>query len=347
VRSIRIKQLGRVPPRAVVLGVAAMAVALAAGADIAFGRGTVSPLTAGVVVVETTLGYQGGAAAGTGVVLTPSGEVLTNNHVIRGATAIRVVVPNTGRSYQARVLGYDLAADVALLKLQGASGLQTVAVGDSSKVRLGQKVTAVGNAGGTGSLAAAKGTITGRGKTITARDGQGASEQLTGLLETNAPLQPGDSGGPLLNAANRVLGIDTAASAGFFFQSASNDAYAVPINRALAIARQVEAGKASATVHVGNTGFLGVQLQASGGSGDVSSAGALVAGVVTGSPADRAGLVAGNLITAIDGHPVTSLDTVPTLLLRKMPGDKVQLSWADQTGTQQTTSVTLASGPPQ
>jgi S1-C subfamily serine protease len=338
--------MGRASRGAIMVGIAVLAVASASGVEIALARGTVSPLTAGVVAVETSLGYQGGAAAGTGMVLTRSGEVLTNNHVIRGATAIRVVVPRTGRSYQARVLGYDLAADVALLKLQGASGLQTVAVGDSSKVRVGQKVTAVGNAGGTGSLTVAKGSITGRGKTITAGDGQGTSEQLTGLIETNVALQPGDSGGPLLNAANRVVGIDTAASADFVFRSAANDAYAVPINRALAIAKQVRAGKASATVHIGDTGFLGVQLQASGGYGD-GAPGVGVAGVLAGSPAERAGLVAGSLITAIDGQRVTSVDTVPRLLLRKMPGDAVQLTWTDQLGTQHTASVTLASGPPQ
>jgi S1-C subfamily serine protease len=328
------------------LGIAVLAVACAAGAEIAFARGTVSPLTAGVVVIETTLGYQDGTAAGTGMVLTPSGEVLTSNHVIRGATAIRVVVPQTGRSYQAQVLGYDLAADVALLQLQGASDLPSVAVGDSSRVRFGQKVTAVGNAGGSGSLTAAKGTITGLGKTISASDGEGGTEQLTGLLETNAPVQPGDSGGPLLNAANRVVGIDTAASAAFFFQSVAGDAYAVPINQALAIAKQIETGKGSATVHVGNTAFLGVQLQASRGHGD-GTAGALVAGVLPGSPADVAGLVARDVITAVDGQPVTSLDTLRALLLEKLPGDTLQLTWADQLGTKHTAAVTLASGPPQ
>jgi S1-C subfamily serine protease len=328
------------------LGIAVLAIACAAGAEIASATGTVSPLTAGVVVIESTLGDQNGTAAGTGMVLTPSGEVLTNNHVIRGGTAIRVVVPQTGRSYQAQVLGYDLSADVALLQLQGASDLPPVAVGDSSTVRVGQKVTAVGNAGGSGSLTAAEGTITGLGKTISAGDGQGGTEQLTGLLETNAPVQPGDSGGPLLDAANRVVGIDTAASAALFSQSLVGDAYAVPINQAVAIANQIETGNGSATVHVGNTAFLGAKLQASGSQGD-ATAGALVAGVTPGSPADVAGLVAGDVVTAIDGQPVTSLETVRTLLLEKLPGDTLQLTWADQLGTKQTTAVTLASGPPQ
>src|SRR5207248_556642 len=123
---------------------------------------------------------QGSAAAGTGMVLTSSGEVLTNNHVISGATTIKVVVPKTGRSYKARVIGYDRTADVAVLELQGASNLKTISTG-SAKLSVGATVTALGNAGGTGSITSATGTVTGLGKSITASDGAGDSEQLTGL----------------------------------------------------------------------------------------------------------------------------------------------------------------------
>src|SRR5438270_4402537 len=128
------------------------AIAAAIGADAALAHTSTAAVQTGVVVVRTNLAYQNAAAAGTGMVLTSSGEVLTNNHVIRGATTIRIVIPQTHRTYTARVLGYDVADDVALLKLQGASGLKTVQLGDSSKVRRGQAVTAVGNAGGTGTL---------------------------------------------------------------------------------------------------------------------------------------------------------------------------------------------------
>jgi S1-C subfamily serine protease len=267
-------------------------VAFAVGAGVAVARETatsVPGLRAGVVDVETNLGLEGGAAAGTGMVLTPSGIVLTNNHVIRGATTVRVVLPSSGRTYNARVLGYSVAADVAVLGLQGASHLQTVTIARSTRLRVGQPVTAVGNAGGARRLVVAPGRITGLGKTIMAGDGQNGSAQLTGLIETNAGLQPGDSGGPLFDAAHRVVGMNTAASAGFFLSSTASDAYAVPVTRALAIAKQIQAGRASATVHVGATPFVGVQLQSTDGYFGGGRTGVVVAGVVPGSPADRAG----------------------------------------------------------
>jgi S1-C subfamily serine protease len=333
----------------VVVGVLAASVA----AGIAFARGSVSPVGTGVVVIDTNLAYQGSAAAGTGMVLTSSGEVLTNNHVISGATTIKVVVPTTGRSYTARVLGYSRSADVALLQLQGASNLKTVSV-SSTKLSIGAAVTALGNAGGTGSISSAAGRVTGLGKSITASDGTGASEQLTGLIETNAGIEPGDSGGPLLNSRGQVVGMDTAASSGFGFQNVSaTDAYAIPIAKALTIAHAIAAGKASATVHIGATAFLGIQVtsvDALGygyGGASAPASGALVAGVVSGGPAASAGLAAGDLITAINGHTVSSPTTISTLVLTKKPGAKITVTYRDQYGTSHTASVTLGSGPPQ
>jgi S1-C subfamily serine protease len=339
-----VKILRRLSARTLVLCALAGVIA-AVGASIAFARHDAAPIGTGVVNVRTTLGYQGGAAAGTGIVLTSSGEVLTNNHVIRGATSVRVVVPTTGRSYKATVVGYDVADDVAVLQLSGASNLRTAALGNSSTLHVGQQVTATGNAGGTGKLASVSGTIVGLGKTITASDEQNGSEQLNGLIETNAPLQPGDSGGPLLNSSKRVIGMNTAASVGFSFQTVgATDAYAIPINHALTLAKQIESGRSTATVHVGGTPFLGVQIQDVGGFGD-TTAGGLVAGVVSGSPASKAGLTAGDVITAIGGRTVASSADVLTALLAKTPGAAVQLTWVDQLGNQQTATVTLASGP--
>jgi S1-C subfamily serine protease len=327
------------------LVVALALIAAGAAARLAFARGAVARIGSGVVDIETNLGYEGSSAAGTGIVLTSSGEVLTNNHVIRGATTIRIVLPQSRRSYTATVLGYDVAADVALLKAQGASGLRTASIGNSSKLRLGQTVVGVGNAGGTGTLASARGRITGLGKTITASDGQ-SSEQLTGLIETNANIQPGDSGGPLLDSAHRVVGIDTAGSVGFRFETATTDAYAIPINRAMTIARQIAAGRASANVHIGPTAFLGVNVT-TGGFGRPATAGVLVAAVVPGSPADKSGLIAGDVITAVDGQSVTTTQAVGTIVLRHAPGSTIQLAFVDQLGNQQTATTTLVSGPPQ
>jgi S1-C subfamily serine protease len=223
------------------------------------------------------------SAAGTGVVLTSSGEVLTNNHVIAGATTIRVTVPNTRHTYIARVVGYDTTADVAVLQLQKASNLKTVTVGNASNLTVGARVTAVGNAGGTGTLTSSRGTVTGLNQSITVRDDSEVAERLTGLIETNATLQPGDSEGPLLNSAGRVVGIDTAASSGSSFAlSDSSDGYAIPIGKATAIAKQIVSGKSSATVHIDGTAFLGVEI---GNGMSFAGPGVTIAGVVPNGPA--------------------------------------------------------------
>jgi S1-C subfamily serine protease len=327
----------------VVLLVLVGLVAASVAAGIALARGNATPIGTGVVVIDTNLAYQGSAAAGTGMVLTSSGEVLTNNHVIAGATTIKVVVPTTSKSYTARVVGYNRSADVALLQLQGASNLKTVSI-SSAKLSVGAKVTAQGNAGGTGSISSASGTVTGLGKTITASDDQGGSEQLTGLIETNAGIEPGDSGGPLLNGQGKVVGMDTAASTGFGFESVSaTDAYAIPIAKALTIAHTIASGKASATVHIGATAFLGVQVEPA----DAAGFGALIAGVVAGGPAASAGLAAGDVMTAIDGHVVSSPTTLSALVLTTKPGARITIVYVDQSGTNHTASVKLGTGPAQ
>ena len=301
--------------------------------------------TAGIVVIETNLAYQNAAAAGTGMVLTSSGIVLTNNHVIKGATTVKVVIPSTHRSYTATVLGYDVTDDVALLQVNGAKNWKTVTLGNSSKARTGQPVTAIGNAGGTGVLTTATGRITALRQTITASDGA-SSEQLSGLIETNAALQPGDSGGPLEDATGHVLGMDTAASSGFVVQSQGNQAYAIPINKAVTIAKQIESGHSSSTVHLGTTAFLGVSVESPDQGGQAGS-GALIADTVGGGPADQAGLVAGDVIVSFDGQTVDSPTTLGPLVLKHSPGDSVQVVYLDQFGQQQTVTVTLGSGPPQ
>jgi S1-C subfamily serine protease len=303
------------------------------------------------VDVVSTLGYQNGEAAGTGMVLTSSGEVLTNNHVIDGATSIKATDVGNGRTYTAKVVGYNKTKDVAVLQLQNASGLQTVSL-SSAGVQAGQKVVAVGNAlgkGGTPSVATGKVTATGR--TITASDeSAGNAEQLHGLIQTNAGIQPGDSGGPLLNSAGKVVGMDTAASTSFggFQNVAASDAYAIPIAKAQTIAKQIESGKASATVHIGATAFLGIQVQAVGGGfGSPVGSGAMIAAVVSGGPAATAGLVPGDVITAINGQAITTPTSITSQILAMKPGAKVTITYTDQSGTTQTATVTLGSGPAQ
>jgi S1-C subfamily serine protease len=306
----------------------------------------------GLVDVVSTLGYQQATASGTGLVLTSSGEVLTNNHVIAGATSIVVTDVGNGREYQATVVGYNQSHDIAVLQLRGASGLKTVTLGNSSTATAGQTVVALGNAGGKGGTpSVAAGQITGLGASITASDeGAGTSEHLTGLIHTNAGIQPGDSGGPLVNTAGQVIGINTAASSTFKFQSAQaqTQAYAIPINEAVSIASQIEAGTSSATVHIGATGFLGVEiLSASSAAADglPSGTGATVAGVISGSPAASAGLAAGDVITGVGGHSVSSPSGVQSALESRHPGDHVSISWTNQDGQASSATVVLTTGP--
>jgi S1-C subfamily serine protease len=344
-----------------------------------------------LVDVVSTLGNQGASAAGTGIVLTSNGTVLTNNHVIRGATSIKVTDVGNGRTYAAKVVGYDASKDVAVIQLQNASGLTTANLGDSSSVQAGDSVTALGNAGGKGGTpSVATGAVTALNQGITASDeGSGVnSEQLTGLIETNADIQPGDSGGALVNSYGQVIGMNTAASSGTQFQSESGQsaaqAYAIPIDNAETIAKQVEAGQGSSTVHIGATAFLGIETDGSnsgsgsgssgdsggfgqgdgsgfggfgdgsgfGGQGDGSgsdgsgtSNGVTIAGTLSGSAAANAGLTAGDTITSVGGQAVSSTSDIQQALVKYHPGDKISVSWADQNGQSQTATVTLASGP--
>lgn len=321
------------------------AAAVAAGVAYAEAQTTRPRLGTGVVVIETRLSYAGGQAAGTGMVLTRSGEILTNNHVIRGATTLRVVLPGTGRTYPATVVGYDVGADIAVLQLRGASNLKTVSLGNSSTLKRGQSVRAVGNAGGTGTLTTSTGTVTGLGRSITVDDDSGGSARLTGLIETDAGLQPGDSGGPLFAAA-KVVGMDTAASMSGGLQDVmSRDGYAIPIDRATAIAKLIVSGRSSAAVHIGGTAFLGVS--AASPDDAHAQAGAVVAEVVPGSAAAAAGLSPGDLITAVDGRGVPSPAALGSLILAHAPGETVAITYVDQSGATRSTSTELSSGPPQ
>ncbi|MHB8643462.1 MAG: S1C family serine protease [Gaiellaceae bacterium] len=334
--------LSRIRIAVAVTALAAAATLVAVLASIALAR---TPLVGtGVVVVKTNLGYQNSSAAGTGIVLTSSGKILTNNHVIRGATTIRVVIPSSGRTYIARVVGYDVTADIALLKVN-ASNLRPAQLGTSSSLQLGSSVTALGNAGGTGSIVSASGTITALGQAIDVSDDQGGSEHLTGLIKTDAALQPGDSGGPLVNSAGRVIGIDTAASSRIVFGGGS-EGYAIPINTARSITRLIAAGHASATVHVGGTAFLGVEV-ASASAYYPGVTGGTIVDVVPGSPASTAGIAGGDTITSFAGTTITAPDTLSPLVLQQKPGAKVSVGWIDPYGTSHSATVALASGPPQ
>ena len=302
-----------------------------------------------LVDINTDLGYQSSSAAGTGIVLTSDGTILTNNHVIRGATKISATDVGNGKTYNALVVGYDRSHDIAVIKLVGASGLATASLGNSSSASVGQSVLGIGNAGGQGGTpSVASGTITGLGKSITASDESNSdSERLTGLIATNAPIQPGDSGGPLVNMDGEVLGIDTAASASYSFSNSGSQGFAVPITSAMSIVKQITAGTASSTVHIGQTAFLGVQVQNASSSIDGSSAatGVAVVGSVSASPAAGAGIGQGATITAVNGVTVSQPTDLTNELSPRHPGDKVTIAWTDSSGQSHLSTVVLAKGP--
>jgi S1-C subfamily serine protease len=322
-------------------------------------QGIAAKVAPGLVDVNSTFSYQGGQGAGTGIVLSSNGEVLTNNHVIDGATKVSVTDVGNGKTYNASVVGYDPTHDLAVLQLQGASGLQTAKLGDSSKSAVGDPVVAVGNAGGRGGAPSSTGgSITAVNQSITAGDeAGGSSEQLSGLIQVNANIQPGDSGGSLVNTSGDVIGVDTAASQGSSLTSSGTQGFAIPINQALATAKAIEAGHGSSDVHLGPTAFLGAELSPSnnpsggfgrnqGGFDSTSASGAPLAGVVSGGPLAEAGLAAGDVITSINGTTIDSSSTLSSTLIQYHPGDKVQLGWVDSSGQSHTTTVTLAGGPP-
>jgi S1-C subfamily serine protease len=343
----------------------------------------------GLVDIMSNLKFNGETAEGTGMIISSSGLVLTNNHVIDGATSVRAnLVTNSNPSFTAKVVGYDAADDVALLQLQGASGLTPVTFGNSSQVRLGTPVLALGNAEGNGGARPTQGIINALDRSIQASDeGSNSTENLKHMLQTNAKIEQGDSGGALANNAGQVIGMITAANTSTPGTSSSSGSggslgFAIPINSALAIARQIASGQASATVHIGLPGFLGVEVAQSnssdpqqqaaneaqtgrnGGTGaGINScstggqragvpahvapiaAGALIVGVVCDSAAQSAGMVPGDVITAVNGQPVTTPGSLTVITGKYHPNDVVSVLWVNQKGLERTTRMRLGEAP--
>lgn len=302
-------------------------------ADIA---GQVDP---GLVLINTDISYQGAVGAGTGIVLSPAGVVLTNNHVVEGATQISVTSIANSTAYPATVLGYDRKHDIAVLQLQGAGGLPTAPLGIATPVSVGDRVLAIGNAGGKG-LRRSPGAVTALDQTITAGDELAAPEQLTGMIQVSANLFPGDSGGPLVNGNGQVIGVDTAASGNYRLSHRGGaQGFAIPIGTALADASQIQSGARSGSVHIGPSAMLGV------GVTDQGRGGVAVAQVLRGSPAGQAGITPGDVITGFAGTNVDSDTTLTDLLDQQYPGNTVPLTWLDRSGQQHGATVTLAPGP--
>jgi S1-C subfamily serine protease len=289
-----------------------------------------------VVDIVTNLGE------GTGMIATANGEIITNNHVVEGASSIKVSIDNGG-TYTARVVGTDATADVAVLQLMGVSGLPTVKFGNSSSLVIGSAVVAIGNAGGQGfPSTVTAGDVTSLARTIMASNDSGGTETLTGMIQMDALIEPGNSGGPLVESSGEVVGMDTAALSA---DGATPIGFALPINRVVQIANDIEHGKAGKGVVIGVVAFLGVEGEAvSVGTGTTTGVG--LEYVDPGSPADIAGLQEGDIITAFDGHATPTLNDLATLIHKLRPGDRVRVTFDSFTGATQTVTATLAAASP-
>jgi S1-C subfamily serine protease len=321
------------------------------GIDVHSVASRVAPAVVDINTTLTSFSEPGaaGRAAGTGIILTSSGEVLTNNHVIQNASSIRVTTDG-GSSYTATVIGADPTRDVALLQLRGASGLPTATLADSSSLVIGQEVVAMGNALGRGGApSVTAGTITGLDRKILARSDIGGGEHLRNLIQTDASISPGDSGGPLVNADGQVVGMITA-GANVHISTSTNVAFAIPANDAVSVVDQVRSGNGGPTVVIGEAGYLGIEVAPLdpataarlGLGGDAS--GVVVAGLKPNGPAEQAGIATGSVITAVNGQKVGSADELGAALHRHAPGEQVQVSWVDGNGGHSAT-IRLISGP--
>ncbi|HTG47472.1 MAG TPA: trypsin-like peptidase domain-containing protein, partial [Actinomycetota bacterium] len=316
-----------------------------------------TPATTGTVVnIDTMAASESGGlqplGAGSGMVLTSGGEILTNNHVVQGAEKISVSVPGQGTAL-ATVVGVDTANDIAVLQLQSLNGLtlKPMSFGDSSSVAVGDQITALGNAYGNGGTPkVVTGTVTAVDKTIQAGDSNDPvnpdTETLHGVIEVSANVVPGDSGGPLLNDANQVIGIITAGPG----HGGSGIGYAIPITPTLDVVNKIRAGEESGSILIGPRGFLGVAVN----DLDAATAQALglsdLSGVVIdyvrpNSAADKLGLAQGAVIRSVDGTQIVNGDTLGAVLHAKTPGQTVQITWVDAKGTHSGTATLTGGGP--
>src|SRR5256714_4791542 len=299
-----------------------------------------------IVDINTTIGSS--AAAGTGMIVSSTGEILTNNHVVNGSTSISVVVQGRSQTYTAHLVGVDVSQDVAVIQIDGnVSGLPTVKFANSSSIQVGDTVIAIGNALGQGGTPPAnQGHVTALDQTITASEGGGASETLNGMIESDALIYEGDSGGALVNSAGQVIGMITAGQAQGFRSSASNVGYAIASNTAVSIVNRIRAHETAADLTYGQVGCLGVSVQPLDAAtaqqlGLSITSGALVASVQPGAPAASAGLTRNAVITVFGGKTITNADELGTAIRSHSPGDRVSVTWVNASGSHSAT-VTLA-----
>jgi S1-C subfamily serine protease len=330
------------------------------GGGLSPSTGTISAATVAQIdsaVVDITgdiAGNNGGEVAGTGMIITSNGEVLTNNHVIDDTVNIHAQIDGTGTVYQVKVIGYDASDDVALVQLTGSngaavSGLPTVPIGDSAALTPGDTVTVLGNAEGKGGTPAeVTGTVTSLGQQITASDDSGDNETLTNMIQVSAPIEPGDSGGPEINSNGKVIGITTAGqtSGNAEHQSASTVGFAIPINKAMGIITEIRDGSGP-HIHIGYAALLGVEISPEepviqpNCATSSATTGAWVSTVIPNGPASGTSLSACGRITSIGGISVANQNDLHNAMESFVPGQTVTLTWLDSSAQSHSATITL------
>lgn len=297
-------------------------------------QGTQVDSAPGLVIINSSL--INGTSAGTGFVIdADKGIVLTNYHVVEDTETVVVTVADSGTQYEATVLGHDASRDIAVLQISGASDLTAVTIADGT-VSVGDSITMMGNSEGQGYISELEGKVTGTDQTITARDSASSSsgEVLNNLIETDADVVSGYSGGVMLNSDGEVVGITVAASSGTTSDTVYG--YAIPIETGVQVADQVLTGESSGTVVVGRSAALGIQVTDSASS--AGATGATVSNVISGSAAEAAGLQAGDIITAVNGEAISSASALSEKIQTFSVGDTVTLTIVRGT---QTTDLTV------
>ena len=290
---------------------------------------SVSPSVVSIVTnvtTQTIFGATKGEAAGTGIIVSKDGYVLTNKHVVSGANKVEVILSD-GTSYtNVTVVGSDPLNDIAFLKINGVDNLSPAELGDSATTRVGQEVVAIGNSLGQYQTTVTSGIISGKGRPITAgSEGTGETESLTDLLQTDAAINPGNSGGPLLNRSGQVIGVNTAVAA-----NAQGIGFAIPINATKGALKQVLAGKGVERSYLGLryvtlTSDVAKQYNVSVTQGAYIIGAEGSPGVLPGSPADKAGLREKDIIKKVNNMTVGPQGGVSSLIGEYAPGDTVSL----------------------
>jgi serine protease Do len=312
----------------------------------------VSPSVVSITSKAVTQGFFGNTqqteGAGTGMIVSSDGLILTNRHVVDDTSANYTVVLNDGKSYPATVVSRDTTNDLAFVRIK-ASGLPTVTLADSSQVQVGQRVVAIGNALGQFQNTVTDGIISGLSRGVTAGDSSGvtnSTEQLQNLFQTDAAINPGNSGGPLVNLDGQVVGINTAVAG----QGAQNIGFAIPINEAKSALASVKSTGRIVRAYLG-VRYVALDPQTAQANNLPVDNGAWVQasddqnpGVVAGSPAEKGGVKEGDIITKINGDSITSTSSLQSLVGKYKPGDKVTLT-INRDGKTQTLTVTLEEAP--